>query len=215
MALALAAFGVSSSLLGQGVALAPKVGSTGAGADLTIGIARSVNLRLGAQGWTRDETRTEQEIEYDARLRLLSGQVLFDLHPGGRGFRVSAGVFINGNELTAISSEDAVYTINGRQYPVGLVGRLRGRVETEPVAPYLGVGWGNAVAPGSRWRLAVDVGAFYQGAPEVSLTASPTIPILVPAQFYEDLEEERREIEEDVSGYTVYPVVAIGLSFRF
>ena len=214
-ALALAAFGVSLSALGQGVALAPKVGSTGAGADLTIGIARSVNLRLGAQGWTRDETRTEQEIEYDARLRLLSGQVLLDLHPAGLGFRLSAGVLINGNELTAISSEDAVYTINGRRYPVGLVGRLRGRVETEPIAPYLGVGWGNAVAPGSRWRLAVDVGAFYQGEPEVSLTASPTIPILVPPEFFEDLEAERREIEEDVSDYTVYPVISLGVSYRF
>lgn len=215
MAVALVAFGGSSAVLAQGVALTPKIGSTGAGADITIGLARSLNVRLGAQGWTRDETRTEQEIEYDARLRLLSGQVLFDLHPGGRGFRVSAGVLINGNELTAVSSEDAVYTINGRQYPVGLVGRLRGRVETEPIAPYLGVGWGNAVAPGSRWRLALDVGAFYQGEPKVSLTASPTIPILVPARFYEDLEEERREIEEDASGYTVYPVVAIGLSYRF
>ena len=215
LVLALAALGIPAAVLAQGVALTPKLGSTGAGADLTIGLARTVNVRLGAQGWTRDETRTEQEIEYDARLRLLSGQVLFDLHPGGGGFRVSAGVLINGNELTAVSTEDAVYTINGTRYPVGLVGRLRGSVETEPIAPYLGIGWGNAVSPGSRWRLAVDVGAFYQGEPEVSLTAEPLIPILVPDEFFEDLEEERREIEEDVSGYTVYPVVSIGLSYRF
>jgi hypothetical protein len=42
---------------------------------------------------------------------------------------------VNGNEVTAISSEDAVYTINGVQYPVGLVGRLRGRVDNNDVAP--------------------------------------------------------------------------------
>jgi hypothetical protein len=178
-------------------------------------MTRSVNVRLGAQGWTRSETRTEQEIEYDAELRLLSGQVLLDLHPGGRGFRISAGVVINGNEVTAVSTENTVYTINGRQYPVGLVGRLRGRVETNPVAPYLGLGWGNAVAPGSPWRLALDVGAFYQGSPEVSLVADPIIPILVPSQFFEDLEAERREIEEDISDYTVYPVVSVGVSYRF
>lgn len=215
LALGLAGIGMAAIGLAQGVAVAPKVGSTGVGADLTIGLTQSINIRLGAQGWTRNETRTEQEIEYDARLRLLSGQVLFDLHPGGRGFRVSAGVLINGNEVTAVSSEDAVYTINGRQYPVGLVGRLRGSVKTEPIAPYLGVGWGNAVAPGSRWRLALDVGAFYQGEPEVTLTAQPIIPILLPSRFREDLKAERREIEEDVSGYTIYPVISLGVSYRF
>ena len=213
---AVALSAVAATVSAQNVAIAPKIGSTGAGADLTIGMTRSVNVRLGAQGWTRDETRTEQEIEYDAELNLLSGQALLDFHPGGRGFRISAGVIVNGNEVTAVSTENTVLVINGTPYPVGLVGRLRGRVETNPVAPYLGLGWGNAVAPGSRWRFALDVGAFYQGSPEVSLVAeSPLLPIVVPSEFFEDLEAERREIEEDASGYTVYPVISLGVSHRF
>ena len=215
LAFGLAGIAISAIGLAQGIAVAPKVGSTGAGLDLTIGVSPSINLRLGGQGYTRSETRREQEIEYDADLQLLSGQLLFDLHPGGRGFRLSAGVVFNANEVTAVSTENTTYTINGTIYPVGLVGRLRGTVETEKIAPYLGIGWGNAVAPGSRWRFALDVGAFYQGEPEVSLTAEPAIPILVPAQFYEDLEEERREIEEDAASYTIYPVVSIGVSCRF
>jgi hypothetical protein len=197
------------------IAVAPKIGSTGAGADLTIGIARTVNVRIGAQGWTRSETRTEQEIEYDAELRLLSGQALVDLHPGGGGLRVSAGILFNGNEVRAVSTDDAIYTINGRDYPAILVGRLRGRVETSDVAPYLGIGWGNAVAAGGRWRLAVDVGAFYQGEPEVSLTAEPLNLVVVPSRFFEDLEAERREIEEDLDSYRIYPVVSLGVSYRF
>ncbi|HEX9286647.1 MAG TPA: hypothetical protein VF999_05200, partial [Thermoanaerobaculia bacterium] len=138
LSLILAALTWASISVGQGVAVGPKVGTTGIGADLTIGLTRSLNLRLGAQGYTRSETRREREIEYDADLKLLSGEILLDLHPGGRGFRISAGAVVNGNEVTAISSEGAVYTINGVQYPVGLVGRLRGRVDTNDVAPYLG-----------------------------------------------------------------------------
>jgi hypothetical protein len=149
LALSLAAMAAASISLAQGVALAPKVGTTGIGVDLTIGLARFLNLRVGAQSYTRRETRREREIEYDADLKLLSGEILLDLHPGGRGFRISGGAIVNGNEVTAISSEDAVYTINGVQYPVGLVGRLRGRIDTNDVAPYLGIGWGNAVAPPS------------------------------------------------------------------
>jgi hypothetical protein len=206
---------VASALPAQGVAVAAKAGSTGAGLDLTIGLARAVNLRVGGQGFKRSETRTEQEIEYDADLDLLSGQVLLDLHPGGRGFRISIGVVFNENEVRAVSTDDAVYTINGVDYPAALIGRLHGKVETEKVAPYLGLGWGNAVAPGSRWRFALDVGAFYQGEPEVSLVARPTNPDLVPPGFEEDLEAERREIEEDISDYKIYPVVALGVSYRF
>ena len=206
---------VSAVCRGQGVAIAPRVGTTGAGADLTIGLARSLNLRLGAQGYSRSDTRTEREIEYDADLELVSGQILLDLHPGGRGFRVSAGAVVNGNEVTAVSSDETVYTINGVDYPAALVGRLRGRVETNDVAPYVGIGWGNAVAPGSRWRFALDVGAFYQGSPKVSLRAEPTNPALLPARFEQDLEAERQEIEDDLDSYTVYPVVSLGVSYRF
>jgi hypothetical protein len=199
----------------QGVALGPKVGTTGIGADLTIGLARSLNLRVGAQGFSRSETRTEEQIEYDADLKLVSGEILLDLHPRGRGFRISGGVIVNGNAVTAVSSENAVYTINGVPYPVGVVGRLRGRIDTNDFAPYLGIGWGNAVAPGSRWRFALDAGAFYQGKPKVSLTAEPLIPALVPPRFARDLEAERRKIEDDLDSYTIYPVLSFGVSYRF
>lgn len=215
LALSLAATAIAAISLAQGVALAAKVGTTGVGADLTVGLARSLNLRVGAQTWTRSETRTEQQIEYDAELKLVSAGLLLDVHPGGRGFRISGGAIVNGNAVTAVSSEDAVYTINGVQYPVGLVGRLRGRVDTNDVAPYLGIGWGNAVAPGGPWRFALDVGAFYQGKPKVSLTAHPIIPVLLPARFERDLEAERQKVEDDLSGYTVYPVIALGVSYRF
>ena len=215
LGLGIAATATAVTGLAQGVALAAKAGTTGIGADLTVGLARSLNLRLGAQAYTRSETRTEQEIEYDAKLELVSGEILLDVHPGGRGFRISGGAIVNGNAVTAVSSEDAVYTINGVPYPVGLVGRLRGRVDTNDVAPYLGIGWGNAVAPGGPWRFALDVGAFYQGKPKVSLTAEPLIPALLPPRFEQDLEAERQEIEDDLDSYTVYPVVALGVSYRF
>jgi hypothetical protein len=212
---AVAAMAWATSLPAQRVAIAPKAGTTGAGADLTIRIAPVLNVRLGAQGWSRSETRTEQQIEYDAELSLVSGQVLLDLHPGERGFRISAGAVVNGNEVTAVSTEDAVYVLNGTPYPVGLVGRLRGSVETNSVAPYAGIGWGNAVAPGSRWRFAADLGAFYQGRPKVALRAeSPLLPLL-PDSFFEDLEAERQEIEADLADYTWYPVVSLGVSYRF
>jgi hypothetical protein len=206
---------VAASMQAQQLAITPKIGTTGAGADLTIGLARAWNLRLGAQGYQRSETRTEREIEYDAELSLVSGEVLLDLHPGGRGFRVSAGAVVNGNQVDAVSSDDAIYTINGVDYPAALVGRLRGKVETNDVAPYLGIGWGNAVAPGSRWRFAFDLGAFYQGSPKVSLQAEPVNPALLPPRFERDLEAERQKIEDDLDSYTIYPVVAVGVSFRF
>ncbi len=210
----LAALGAATAFA-QGVALAPKIGTTGIGADLTIGIARYWNLRVGAQGYSRSETRTEREIEYDADLKLVSGEILLDLHPGGRGFRISGGVIVNGNAVTAVSSENTVYTINGVPYPVGVVGRLRGRVDTNDLAPYLGIGWGNAVAPGSRWRFALDAGAFYQGKPKVTLTAEPLIPALLNPCFAQDLEAERRKVEDDLDSYTIYPVLAMGVSYRF
>lgn len=208
-------FVTASFLQAQGVALSAKVGSTGIGGDITVGLSRAVNLRAGVQGFGRSETRTQEDIEYDADVTLLTGLLVFDLHPGGKGFRLSAGGYYNGNEVSAVSSDDATYTINGRVYRASDIGRIEGDVDFDEVAPYLGIGWGNAVAPGSRMRFAFDLGAFYQGTPNVQLRATPVNPALVPPGFAADLEAERQTIQDDLEDYKIYPVLTLGVSYRF
>lgn len=199
----------------QGVALGVKAGTLGAGVDLTVGLASALNLRLGAQGFSLSRSFTEEGVTYDGQADLRSAWLLFDVHPGGGGGRISVGAVYSRNMLTGTSPTAGTVTINGAPYPVALVGTIDGEAKANDFCPYLGLGWGNAVAPGSRLKFAVDIGVMYQGSPQITLTANPANPALVPPVFYTDLEQERQKVQDDASKYKFYPVVNLGLSYRF
>jgi len=112
------------------------------------------------------------------------------------------------------------YDIGGVPVPVSLVGTLSGRIDFDRLVPYVGLGWGNAVGPDRKVGFFLDAGAMFQGKGKVTLT--PNIPAGSPlnnptARAALDilLRQEERDIEKDVADYTVYPVVAIGVTYRF
>lgn len=205
------------------VAATAKGGTLGAGVELTVGITPLLNVRLGGNAFNYTDNRREVSgIFYDATARLRTASALLDLHPGGGGFRLSAGAIYNdtridGNSLVPASG---FYDIGGTQVPAALVGTLDGQIKFDPVVPYVGLGWGNAVGPGRRVRFSADAGAMFQGKGKVTLTpqipaGSPLNNSIARAALQILLDREEADIEKDVADYTVYPVVSIGVSYRF
>jgi hypothetical protein len=104
-------------------------------------------------------------VEYDFKLKLATVDALLDYHPFGSSFRLSGGVIHNGNsiDVNARPNANGSYTINGRNYSAASVGQMKGDVEFRKVAPYLGIGWGNAVQT-TGWGFGMDLGVAFQGA---------------------------------------------------
>ena len=215
LTLSVALLCVAGPIQAEGVALGVKAGTLGAGLDLTVGLAPSFNLRAGVQGFSLTRTFTENDVSYDGKASLASGWLLLDVHPGGKGTRISIGGVYSRNKLTGTSNKTGTITLNGVAYPVASVGTIDGEATANEVCPYVGLGWGNAVAPGSPLRFAFDIGVVYQGSPKIALAAHPVNPALVPPSFHADLEKERVKIEDDASKYKFYPVLSLGLSYRF
>ena len=205
------------------VALGGKVGSLGLGLELTVGLSPQWNARLGANGFNyTDDRRRAGHLEYDATAKLRTATALLDWHPGGSGFRLSGGLVYNDTRIDGSSLVPASgnYDIGGVMVPVSLVGTLDGRIDFDRVVPYAGVGWGNAVAPGRKVGFFLDAGVIFQGKGKVTLT--PNIPAGSPlndptARAVLDilLRQEENDIQKDVADYTLYPVVSIGLTYRF
>ncbi len=197
----------------QGVGIAVKAGTPGIGADLTLGITSWLNVRAGGGLFTYKRTMTEQDITYDAKAKLANGLATLDIHPGGGAFRLSLGAAWNGNRLTG-NSVGGTVVVNGITYRVQDVGVISAEAKGKTLCPYAGIGFGNAVSKGSRIGFVLDIGAYYMGSPTVSLTANPTNPALVPPGFYQNLEQERRKVEDQASKYKYYPIVSLGISVR-
>jgi hypothetical protein len=205
------------------VALAAKAGTLGAGVELTLGLARQLNARLGLNGYSYSDRREASGIEYDGEAKLRTGTAWLDWHPGGGGFRLTGGLVYNDTAIEGSSLPPAsgAYDIGGVPVPVSLVGTLDAEAEFDPVVPYAGLGWGNAVAAGKKLGLFVDLGVVFQGKADVTLT--PIIPAGSPINTVPGAREaldillrrEEQELEDDAADYDLYPVLAIGLSYRF
>lgn len=206
------------------VALGAKAGTLGAGAELTIGLSPQVNVRLGVNGYNyRDEGREVSDIEYDAEANLRTATALFDWHPGGRGFRLTAGAVYNDTSVEGHSLPPAsgLYDIGGVPVPVALVGTLDAKADFDPVVPYAGLGWGNAVAANKKLGFFIDLGVVFQGKADVRLT--PNIPANSPINTTPGAREaldillrrEEQDLEDEVADYDLYPVLAIGVTYRF
>lgn len=198
----------------QDFGLSLKVGTPGFESDLTLPVRDALNARA-ILAWAQvPGTWTEGSNTYEGKARLWSVGLLFDFHPGGRDFRISAGAVYSNNRVEATANA-ATYVVNGTSYAAADVGTLSGLVKGNAVWPYLGIGWGNPLVRDATWKLAVDAGAYYMGSPRVTLNANPPMPGQLPPGFDADLEKERQTIEQELSGRRFYPVLSVGFSYTF
>ena len=188
-----------------------RAGTLGIGAEVGVEISRRFGARLGVNAFEREERRTIDEIEYEADVRLRNGVLLLDFLPNAGAFRLSAGALFNDNGADGVArlAPGSSYEIGDVDYLGALIGQVDGELSFDPIAPYLGFGWGaRSGASGRRWSFVADLGAVYQGEPEVELRSNlPALsPInLVPAlrqQFERELEKEEAKARADAANTT-------------
>ncbi|MDH5649330.1 MAG: hypothetical protein OEY67_06705 [Gammaproteobacteria bacterium] len=190
-------------------ALGVKGGTLGLGAELTTSIVSNLNVRLGLNSYSYDYTTTESGIDYDAELDLGTTALLLDWHPFSGRFRISAGIMKNDNGINMSATPTTNQIIGGTSYTPAQIGTLTGKIGFKDTAPYVGIGFGNAVSKNKRIGFTLDIGVLIQDSPEVTLSASGGAVSLV------DLGAEEAQLESDISEFDVYPVISLGVSYRF
>lgn len=208
LGLGVAATASADNALGFGV----KAGTLGLGVEGTWRPLPYMDLRFGANQFDYTDTRTETGVVYDAELNLdnyyLTGNFRFPLSP----FRVTAGVYSNGNEVSATSGDNGtIIIIGGDPYPADAVGTLSVRGSFDSTSPYVGVGYDFSLF--GKVGMNLDFGVLWQGSPSVEI-ASDGILSGNPT-FESSLEAERQELEDSLSDYKVWPVISLGFVVNF
>lgn len=204
-----AAAGASADhALGFGV----KAGTLGLGVEGTWRPLPYLDLRFGANQFDFTDTRTETGVVYDAKVNLdtyyVTGNFRFPLSP----FRVTAGLYSNGNEVNAVSGDNgSIIVIGGDPYPADAVGTVSARAGFDSTSPYVGVGYDFSLF--GKVGLNLDFGVLWQGSPHVDiatdgiLSGNPT--------FEASLEAERLDLENQISDYKAWPVISLGFVVNF
>ena len=204
------------------LAVGAKIGTLGFGIDGTVGMSEKLNLRVNLNTGKCKNDDTDKKYSETGDLELFSAGLLADYHPFSNGFRVSGGVYYSDIDLDSTSSKPENNTqIGDKKYDLTSDTTTKFGVSNSGVAPYLGIGWGNAIAKGSPWGFSLDVGVMYQGDSDVKLSMSGTakdsktgevINLATNSEFKENLKKEKSSIEDDLN---LYPVISLGVSYKF
>lgn len=201
-----------------GMALGAKAGTTGAGAELTFGINKWLNVRGGYNWFSTDASLKVDDVKYKADIDLDTLSLLLDVHPFGGVFRLTGGVYhhLDGMaELHATPRKDST-KIGDHHYSPAVIGTIKGRATVDDDwAPYLGLGWGNSVGEENALTLSLDIGVMFQSYTVEPLRADGEGMYSANDAFRLDLARERKRIQDDLDDWKIYPVVALSLAYHF
>jgi len=202
------------------MAVGLRAGTFGVGADVEMGLTKTLNVRVGYNAFSYSRTITDTDVTYDGKLKISAASAIFDWHAFNGGFRFSAGAVQKGPKVDVIGkpSSTATYELNGQTYTAAQIGSLKGTIKLgNSVAPYVGIGWGNTVDKEDRVTFLLDLGVIHTGSAKVDLTVTcnPSVPVNTCDQIRSDANAEKLKLEDDASDYEWYPVINFGIAVRF
>ena len=168
LALALVAAATASAENNFGFGI--KAGTLGLGVEGTWRPLPYLDVRVGANQYDYSDTDTQANILYDYEVNLdtyyVTGNFRFPLSP----FRVTAGVYSNGNEANLVSADNgAIIIVGGDPYPSDAVGTVTSRAYFDSTSPYFGVGYDFSLF--GKVGMNLDFGVLWQGSANVDLAA--------------------------------------------
>ncbi|WOI52136.1 hypothetical protein [Parvularcula sp. LCG005] len=199
----------------QDIAVDGSLGTTGIGAHVQWKPINRVVLRGGYSylNFTRDDQEYDG-VEYDAEMDFQMPSGFVDLHPFENGFTLTGGVYLGEKMADLTANPDENVTVGDLTFTPEQIGILNARADFEDTAPYLGVGWDNALYGDGGISLFARLGVMFTGSPEVSMTASGGT-LSNEAIVQEALADEEAELKDDIEDYDLYPVINVGVSFSF
>jgi hypothetical protein len=202
-----------SLVYAQNISMALKASTLGVGLEAEKTFTDSFGGRIGINYFTYDDTWTKDDIDYNYDLNLLSVSALLDWHPFKGSFRISGGALYNGNDIDLDAKTVATYQIGGTTYTSANIGNLTGNVDFNDIAPYLGIGWDTTFGKSKKFGFLLELGAIYQGSPEVDLSISG--PLSGNQALQNDLQTEEDNLQKELDNFEYYPVLAVGFNYRY
>lgn len=194
------------------LALGVSGGTLGLGPEISYRFNEHVGLRASGGFYDYDHSDELDDIDYDTTLKLDSYGAMVDWYVFGGGFRISAGGRINNNVIDLSGTPTTNVEIGTVTYTPAQVGALTGQVTTKSFAPTLTLGYGGKLAKG--FTFGIEVGVMQQGSPRLNnLSASGSLAS-DPA-FLTQLAIEEQNAEDDAHDFKLWPIIQLGLIYRF
>lgn len=197
-----------------GLAVDAHGGTLGMGIGATFRLTGNMNVRAGINSGEFEvvEVDDDEGLNYDNPSLEFDNQYAFlDLYPSSRSnFHFTVGMVQNNNEISAGASVDSSGQFVGdTQAPPGT--SVTGTVSFDGTASYAGIGWGNAFGRNKGFYIGIDLGILSQGDPTVVIDVVDSTNTITD----DDIEQEEQDLENELDGIDLWPVINVSLGFRF
>lgn len=203
-----------SGMSGDSLAIGINGGTTGGGIQVEASFGPIFVLRGGAESLGYDFDASHDDVDYSGRFDFDTVSGFIDLHPLANAFTLSGGVYVGPRSIGLEATPTAPVTVGGQTFTPSQVGTLSGEIKLKTVAPYLGLGFDNTFSGAGRWGFRATAGVAWSEKPEVTLDSSGGSLSNDPV-FRERLAQEAESIQADAENYGLFPVVQVGLNYRF
>ncbi len=190
----------------------PSAAEAGVGYTLTPSLSLRAGIgRQDERNFTRGVSGTDYRAHPEATNTF--GLMLDWLPMTDSGLRLTGGLMVMQDSSLSLNQTGAGGArINGQDYPADAVGTLSGRTRFSKVAPYLGIGWQSAPATQPGFRFVGDLGLRLdlRGRTTLASSAGPS-----NAALQQDLEAERRKLNDEFGGTRFHLGAKVGIAYTF
>lgn len=197
-----------------GVAVGATVGTSGIGLDAQVKIGPIFTLRGSLDRLSHSADKSYDGIDYNADLAFDTVGAFVDMHPLANGLMISGGAYLGSRDVALAATPTGPVEIGGQTYTPGQVGTLNGTVKLENLAPFVGLGWDDTFYRRGRWGFRAIAGVAWSDEPQVALTSTGG-SLSNDATFQARLRDESQRITEETEGYGLFPVIQVGLNYKF
>ena len=219
----------SARATGRDFAIGANIDTRGVGIEGRAPIIPQLFGRLGVNYFGHKHDFNDGTIDLKGELKLMSVPLMLDYHPfADSGFRLSAGVAYNGNELKAKGRATSNVVLFGRTYTPSQIGQVSARLKLgNNLAGVLSVGYDSSLMTDSGFSFACEFGVVFSGKPKLTVN-TPTAKSLIDSagataqqkdiamQIIRDVKRDAQASLDKASKYLrYYPVMSVGFKYSF
>ena len=196
------------SRFGMGAGL--KLSTFGPGVEIIAAFSSKLHLRLGGTFMDYTYHHNDKNIDVNGSAEAhLSSVSLFANYHLGRVFFVSGGLLYNMNKISLDGYYNKSLNLGAMEISPEKIGTVDLKLKPgSSMTPYVGIGLGRSLSKNKIVSFVFEAGAAFHGSPKVELVATG---MLEPTGS----EEQRQLLQDNLSGFNIYPMLNFQLSFRF
>lgn len=188
------------------------IGAGTLGPGITVGktLSSKFSLSLGCYFFSykySDQTSIQKEqVSLSADLSSTTIPLLLAYYPFKNSIHAKVGLAFSSHNTTVNITPLENYTYGNLTFAPGNIGMISFDVKRTAIQPYLGLGIGRA-NPKKRVGIALDLGCFYHGTPQIKLTATEA---LGPTEN----ENNQAVLNNAFNTFVLYPFLNISVNIK-